>query len=73
MREIVQNNSPRWLETVDYYISRDSGVLLHNLVIKQQSIWFIKVFLSFHILFDKENVEISISHNANPKSQMPLG
>ena len=23
MREIVQNNSPRWLETVDYYISRD--------------------------------------------------
>ena len=23
MREIVQNNSPRWLETVGYYISRD--------------------------------------------------
>ena len=23
MREIVQNNSPRWLNTVNYYISRD--------------------------------------------------
>ena len=23
MREIVQNNSSRWLETVGYYISRD--------------------------------------------------
>ena len=23
MREIVQNNSPRWLETVGYYISWD--------------------------------------------------
>ena len=23
MREIVQNNSPKWLETVGYYISRD--------------------------------------------------
>ena len=23
MGEIVQNNSPRWLETVGYYISRD--------------------------------------------------
>ena len=23
MRKIVQNNSPRWLETVRYYIHRD--------------------------------------------------
>ena len=23
MREIVQSNSPRWLETVGYYISQD--------------------------------------------------
>ena len=23
MREIVQNNSPRWLETMGYYISLD--------------------------------------------------
>ena len=23
MREIVQNNSPRWLETVGYYIAQD--------------------------------------------------
>ena len=23
MREIVQNNSPRWLKTVGYYISQD--------------------------------------------------
>ena len=44
MGEIVQNNSPRWLETVGYYISRDEvegnivahglksprGVILHN-------------------------------------------
>ena len=49
MREIVQNNSPRWLETMGYYISRDEvggnigtrvqstrGVILHNFPIKEQ-------------------------------------
>ena len=48
MREIVQNNSPRWLETVGYYISRDEVegnivahglqlVILPNFPIKEQS------------------------------------
>ena len=52
MREIVQNNSPRWLETVGYYISRDEvegnigprspvneGSYLHNFPIIEQSIF----------------------------------
>ena len=52
MREIVQNNSPRWLETVGYYISRDKvegnishglqstrGIILHNFPIIEQSMF----------------------------------
>ena len=53
MREIVQNNSQRWLETVGYYISRDEvegnigprspvnegSLILHNFPIIEQSIF----------------------------------
>ena len=31
-----------------------------------------KIFLSSYILFEMENVEVLISQNANPKSQMPV-